>query len=78
MQADFSQLQIDRPINIESTSNGIHLALGISLDLYDNKDDLGYLWKKETSFFPEISMKDRDSKFEKWKLAISKSRGWLN
>ncbi|MHA1984946.1 MAG: glycerol kinase GlpK [Candidatus Hodarchaeales archaeon] len=78
MQADYSQLQIDRPLNIESTSNGIHLALGISLGLYDNKGDLGYLWKKDTSFFPEINMKDRDSKFEKWKLAVSKSRGWLN
>ena len=77
MQSNFSQLQIDRPKNIESTATGIHIALGLSLDFYDLKSDLQTLWKKDISFYPEMDITDRNSAYEKWKLAISKSRGWI-
>ena len=78
IQADYSQVQIDRPSNIESTSLGVHFGLQLSLDQFRSEKELNHLWKKERSFYPKISVEERNRLFNKWKIAVSRSRDWIS
>ncbi|OLS19886.1 MAG: Glycerol kinase [Candidatus Heimdallarchaeota archaeon LC_3] len=78
MQADYSQVRIDRPSNIESTSLGAHLALKVSLDEVRSEKELKHLWKSEKSFYPKINIEERNKQFNKWKIAISRCRNWIS
>ena len=77
LQANFSQIDIYRPQDIESTARGVHFGLGVALDLYTLKKDFARLWKLDQKFVPVISNDERERYYQHWKLAIEKSRGWI-
>ena len=76
LQANFSQIEIYRPQDIESTARGVHFGLGIALDMYNAQKDFSRLWKLDQKFSPLIDKDERDKYYQKWKLAIEKSKGW--
>ncbi|MDR1048267.1 MAG: glycerol kinase GlpK [Synergistaceae bacterium] len=76
MQADIAGLEVVRPLLRETTALGAAYAAGLAVGFWDSLGALGGLWKADRLFSPEITPEERERKYEKWKKAIEKSRGW--
>jgi len=59
----------------ETTALGAAIAAGIASGVWNlDEDDLSTIVFE--SFYPSASKKDIDVRYEKWKLAVEKSKGW--
>ncbi len=75
-QADISQININRPKNIETTALGVGMMAGYEL-IWDTFDDLAKLNQTEKEFNPKLVKSDIKNEIEKWKTAVSRSRNWI-
>lgn len=73
MQADFSEITVDRPKNLETTALGAALFAGLGVGLYKSIVDLTTARHSEKTFKPETTAEAkqlRQQKLQGWKRAI--------
>jgi len=75
LQADILGCTVVKPEMPETTALGAAIAAGIASGVWNlDEDDLSTIVFE--SFYPSASKKDIDVRYEKWKLAVEKSKGW--
>lgn len=75
-QADISNLQIQRPINLETTAYGAAALAGLALDMWDI-NMLKKNWAVANAFSPTMSAATRQQQLVMWNRSITHSLGWL-
>lgn len=63
----------------ETTALGAAIAAGFAIGLYNDFDDLKEVnVEGSTIFKPSITVKEADTRFERWEKAVQMSKGWAS
>ena len=75
-QSDLLGVPVDRPEITEITALGAAYLAGLAVGFWDSKEDVVEKWSMDRQFTPVMSKEDRDSKYDGWKKAVDRSKGW--
>lgn len=75
-QADILGIPVCRPKNVETTATGAAFLAGLAVGVWSCKQDILDVWKKEKEFEPQMSDKQRDKLYSKWKKALDRAKNW--
>jgi glycerol kinase len=73
MQADYSQLLVERPEIFETTALGAALMAGLGAGLFPDLQSLEKIWKKEAEFKPQLKPKLRAERLRRWLQAVRRA-----
>ncbi len=74
-QADVLGVELRRPKQIETTVMGAVFAAGLGCGVWTDRESIKKAWKKDRSFTPEISEKDREKLLKGWNAAVKMAKG---
>lgn len=79
-QADFNGIAVVRPKMAETTSLGAALAAAIGTQLWslNGIDGAANDQSQADIFEPQMKAEIRDSKFQKWSMAVERSLNWVS
>ncbi len=75
-QADLLNLEVNRPVCVESTALGAAYLAGLAAGVYSSLEELENIRKAERIFVPDLSENLRASLYAKWQKAVRLSREW--
>ncbi|MDO4295755.1 MAG: glycerol kinase GlpK [bacterium] len=75
-QADILNMQVERPICIETTSLGAAYLAGIAVGYWKDCEDVKKNWKLARTFLPEMEEERRAKLRRGWKKAVGHSLAW--
>ena len=71
-QADILNINVERPVIIETTALGTAFLAGLAVGLWHDTDELESCRKTDKVFFPQISSAERERLLSGWKNAVRK------
>lgn len=74
LQADYLQVQVVRPQQIETTAIGAAFLAGIGCGHWKDTAEIKRIWKKDQEFKPAITKKMLLERLARWKKAITKAK----
>lgn len=75
-QSDILDVQVIRPVVIETTSLGASYLAGLATGFWKDKEDVKANVRIGRVFSPDMSAKERDDKLQNWHDAVKRSMGW--
>jgi glycerol kinase len=75
-QADLLGVPVLRPKMQETTALGAAYLAGLGAGVWGSTDELSELWQLDRRFDPEMAEAERDSRQERWREALERSRAW--
>jgi glycerol kinase len=76
-QADVLNVAVLRPRVIETTALGAAYLAGLGAGVWRSADDVGGRWALERRFEPRLDESARATRYDGWRRAVEKSKGWL-
>jgi glycerol kinase len=76
-QADIINVDVVRPVVMETTARGAAFAAGLAVGVWKDLDELCSLWKVAETFKATMKEEKRYDLWMGWKKAVSKSMGWV-
>jgi glycerol kinase len=77
-QADLVSIPIVRPQMRETTALGAAIAAGFAVEVWKTFDELrGVNTAGQTTFEPQMDIKDSRRMFRRWERAVKMCKGWL-
>ncbi|MBV8802653.1 MAG: glycerol kinase GlpK [Gammaproteobacteria bacterium] len=70
--ADILNVEVQRPVCIETSALGAAFLAGLQVGIYSSIDEISLLWKANASFKPALSIENRDVLYTGWKKAITR------
>lgn len=74
IQANYSQLVVERPFDIESTARGAGLLAAIGVGLFDDVESAVAAFEVERAFSPSCSAEESASERLRWEQAVGRTR----
>lgn len=74
MQADFSCLPVDRPVNVESTARGAALLAAIGVGALDGVSAAAETFELDREFLPLLDERSREKARRAWEQAVRRAR----
>ncbi|MHA2098792.1 MAG: glycerol kinase GlpK [Candidatus Kariarchaeaceae archaeon] len=75
-QSDISQIQVEKPENIETTALGAAMMAGLNL-IWKDLTVLRNLNPTVNSYTPMLDSREIDNSKERWKEAVKRSKNWI-
>lgn len=75
-QADFTNIPVSRPENVESTALGAAFLAGLGVGLWQSFEVLSKLRAEQHRFLPNIPLSLRNNKRTNWHTAVEMARKW--
>ncbi len=75
-QADIIGREVLRPTVQETTALGAAYLAGLATGVWQGKEELRRLWKRERTFRPEMEAERREKLLSGWHRAVGRSRDW--
>jgi glycerol kinase len=75
-QADLLGVPVLRPKMQETTALGAAYLAGLGAGVWGSTDELSELWQLDRRFDPEMAEAERDTRQERWRDALDRSRAW--
>ncbi len=75
-QADIMNVDVKRPIVVESTALGVVYLAGLSVGVYKNKEEIVSKVRIEREFEPNMDTKKREKLIKGWNKAVKHSLNW--
>ena len=75
-QSDISQLEVVRPVDLETTALGAAYLAGLGVGLW-TIEELKSKWQKDRSFTPQMKPKEVETRLNLWLKAIERSKNWF-
>ena len=72
--ADITQMPVDRPVVVETTSLGAAFLAGLHVGIFKSLRDLESCWRKDRRFFVELDRSRSDKLYAGWQEAVSRVR----
>lgn len=76
-QADMLQVDVVRPLEIETTALGAAYLAGLYLDLW-TAESIDEMRKVDRCFNSQMAEEKRNLIYKQWKKAVNKSMGWID
>ena len=76
-QADLLNVAVLRPRVIETTALGAAYLAGLGGGVWRSADEAGKCWALERRFEPRLDESMRATRYDGWRRAVEKSKGWL-
>jgi len=76
-QADVMNVAVLRPVVIETTALGAAYLAGLGVGLWRSLDEVGRRWTLERRFAPRFDQEARAARYDGWRRAVERSKGWL-
>jgi len=76
-QADLLNVAVLRPRVIETTALGAAYLAGLGAGVWRSADEVGERWALERRFEPRWDESARATRYDGWRRAVEKSKGWL-
>jgi glycerol kinase len=76
-QADLLNVAVLRPRVIETTALGAAYLAGLGAGVWRSADEAGKRWALERRFEPGWDESTRATRYDGWRRAVEKSKGWL-
>jgi glycerol kinase len=76
-QADLLNVAVLRPRVIETTALGAAYLAGLGGGVWRSADEVGKRWALERRFEPRFDESARATRYDGWRRAVEKSKGWL-
>lgn len=73
MQADFSQVPIVRPANVETTAYGAAFLAGLGAGVWPDRSALEAAWQVERRFEPQLPASEAQARREAWAEVVAKA-----
>lgn len=77
MQSDFSNVNVMRPKNVETTALGAAFAAGLKVGMFKSEEAFRKSWSLDREFQPLMSPEQRKQRLDRWEEAVQKSLGWV-
>ena len=74
-QAGLLGVRVLRPETLETTAMGACFLAGLGAGIFQNKDEVGSLWRLEREFVPSMPSKQRETLIGGWKRAVERAKG---
>jgi len=75
-QSDILDLDVVRPINLETTAMGAGFLAGIASGFWSGIGQINRLWQREAIFRPELEPAKTSALYEGWKNAVNRAKSW--
>jgi glycerol kinase len=75
LQADYSEITVRRPKNLETTALGVAFLAGLAVGLW-TLEELHENWQEDRKFEPKCPGKSRQKTINRWHEAISRTKNW--
>lgn len=72
--ANILDADVERPKNIETTALGAAYLAGLQQGIFSSLDELAAKWHCQQKFTGSLSEQQRNSMYEKWRVAVNKVR----
>ena len=76
MQADFLEVPLVRPREVESTAYGAVLLAGLATGVFKDRAAIVDAWVAETRYQPRAAHDDILDQQRRWKAAVERAKGW--
>ncbi|HKZ55390.1 MAG TPA: glycerol kinase GlpK [Anaerolineales bacterium] len=76
LQADLLGISVQRPRVSETTALGAAYLAGLAVGHWPSLQEIGRQWQVEREFHPTYSEELRQSRYDGWRKAVSRSREW--
>ena len=73
MQADYSQIRVERSSNYETTSLGAAYFAGLAAGYWKSQEEIMNSWKPDRKFLPALDKKKVEKHIERWLHAVKKT-----
>jgi len=77
-QADMINVEVIRPVVMETTSIGAAFAAGLAVGVWSSTDEIKKLWAVAQVYSPNMEEEQRNRNWQGWQKAIEKSMGWVD
>ena len=77
-QSDILSIPVIRPRITETTALGAAFAAGLSVDIWQNRENLSRYWKEQLRWTPSMDEKTRENKILFWRKAVSRTLNWAS
>jgi glycerol kinase len=75
-QADLLGVPVARPKVLETTALGAAYLAGLTVNLWQSREEVAGHWQLDRRFEPSMSRDEAAAKMARWRDAVSRSRGW--
>jgi glycerol kinase len=75
-QADLLVVPVVRPRVLETTALGAAYLAGLTVDLWNSRDEIAQHWQAQRRFEPRMSPAERETRMTRWREAVSRARNW--
>ncbi len=76
-QADILDVPVVRPRVNETTALGAAYGAGLAEGFWDGTDVLRENWREERRWTPSMPPDARENRYQRWKMAVDRSLGWV-
>jgi glycerol kinase len=76
LQADFSGVPVERPLNTETTALGAAYLAGLESGVWSSIDEVAELRQVDRTFEPRLSPAERHSRLAHWRRAVERTLDW--
>jgi glycerol kinase len=77
-QADILDIDVIKPVVLETTSMGAAFAAGLAVGVWKDFDEVRMLWAVARTFKPAMEEEKREMYWHGWQKAVKKSIGWID
>lgn len=74
IQADVSGMEVERPVNLESTARGAAMLAGLGIGLYSSPEQAAQMIQTERRFGVMIDARQREFERRRWAEAVARAR----
>ena len=78
MQADISNLRVNRSSVQETTVLGVAFVAGIGSGFWDSKSEISSIWDSQRVYTPLMTNEERSKKLSFWAEAVERSKEWIS
>ncbi len=76
LQADYTGLPVERPVNTETTALGAAYLAGLESGAWASTEEIGELRQVERVFEPQLGAAERQARLAQWRRAVERTLNW--
>ena len=75
-QSNMLNTEVTRPEILETTAMGCAFLAGLAVGFWKNTDEIKNIWRKDKTFYPNLSEENRNRKIKGWEKAVIRTFNW--
>jgi glycerol kinase len=75
-QADLLGVPVVRPRILETTALGAAYLAGLTVDLWQSREEIARQWQAQRRYEPRMGAAEREARMARWREAVKRSRHW--